>query len=427
MPLTPHAHSFVLALCTTAFVTASASAQRQVPLGSPVATVAEPFSRLAQTVELRDGRVLVHDDIENKVQMVDSAFRSFRPFIQSGAGPGELGVVTRILPLADGTALVSDRSGVRFVRVDPAQRVATDWAWEQREVCAAGSAASISVIRFADQAGRLHTEARGIAKSPSGEPVISHFTAVERFSTPCVRDTVAVVPVEHPERLMVMSGGIVVTRPEFADGTHKPFLTTNQWTLASNGSVFVVASAPFRVHVFVNGQERAAATIKYEPVPVSDAIKEAWREKQRAPQRVISRVRGGTSSVSMQRVPFVEPTSWPRVLPPFPREALVPAADGTVWLRRSTPHNANANYDVIGSDAKVVMTISLTSNRRVVGISKRFVYVARTDDDGLEWLERSLMPDTRVGNEQAMRWHHVKQSGLRHLHREPWPIWNSSR
>lgn len=81
---------------------------------------------------------------------------------------------------------------------------------------------------------------------------------------------------------------------------------------------------------------------------------------------------------------------WPEVMPPFTgTRAVLAAPQGELWVLRSRPANAHTRvYDVFDGRGQLVRQVTLEGDRTVLAFGAGTVYVARTDDDDLVWLER---------------------------------------
>ena len=86
--------------------------------------------------------------------------------------------------------------------------------------------------------------------------------------------------------------------------------------------------------------------------------------------------------------PQVADEDWPDVKPPFPPSAVSATPDGQLWIQRHVSLEAPSEYDVFDGDGNRVRTVVLAENSRVIGFGNGVVYVARTDEDDLQWLER---------------------------------------
>jgi hypothetical protein len=57
-------------------------------------------------------------------------------------------------------------------------------------------------------------------------------------------------------------------------------------------------------------------------------------------------------------------------------------------MRSSAFDAKTRDVDVFDGAGKLVRRVSLPVTSRVAGVGKSSIYVIRTDDDGLQWLER---------------------------------------
>ena len=81
-------------------------------------------------------------------------------------------------------------------------------------------------------------------------------------------------------------------------------------------------------------------------------------------------------------------------MPPFTgRGAVLASPDGEAWvLRTRSAGDKVPTYDVFDRTGALVKKVMLNQSSRVVGFGKGTVYVARTDDDDLQYLERYKKP-----------------------------------
>ena len=64
-------------------------------------------------------------------------------------------------------------------------------------------------------------------------------------------------------------------------------------------------------------------------------------------------------------------------------------AEGELWVTRAVANDATAAIaDVFDAPGLVVRRVAFLATHRVAGFGKGTVYLVRTDDDGLQWLER---------------------------------------
>lgn len=64
------------------------------------------------------------------------------------------------------------------------------------------------------------------------------------------------------------------------------------------------------------------------------------------------------------------------------------AADGTLWVERSTRVGESALWDVFDSAGKLTARVRLPARRQLGAVGEKWIYLIATDDDGLQQLER---------------------------------------
>ena len=80
---------------------------------------------------------------------------------------------------------------------------------------------------------------------------------------------------------------------------------------------------------------------------------------------------------------------WPTHKPPFTEQSVLAGPGQQLWILRTQPAGqVLARYDVIDSTGRVKERVTLPVKSRIVGFGVSSVYVIRTDEDGLQWLER---------------------------------------
>jgi hypothetical protein len=80
---------------------------------------------------------------------------------------------------------------------------------------------------------------------------------------------------------------------------------------------------------------------------------------------------------------------WPQSMPPFIGGAAMIATDGTLWVLRTRAHNDPLpSYDLFDGAGRSTGRVALPARTRLVGFGNGVVYLARIDDDDLEYLGR---------------------------------------
>jgi hypothetical protein len=93
------------------------------------------------------------------------------------------------------------------------------------------------------------------------------------------------------------------------------------------------------------------------------------------------------------RPPGFTDADFPDVKPPFVEDyvgrSMFVSHDGQVWVMRTSAFDAKTReVDVFVGAGKRIRRLSIPATDRVAGVGKSSIYVIRTDDDGLQWLER---------------------------------------
>lgn len=381
MRLRIFALSAALATAHTALVAQDVAA---TTIGRVRATFAEPFSRVAAIREEPDGRVLVLDDIENRILRVDLRTASSVAIGRLGSGPGEYTLPLSLLPLAADTTLAVDMSGGGRALVIVARGVGTE------RIRAAGIPQGAPLFFRPD----VQSDARGnlyelvMLTSPADREAGN--AGVRRLDRVSGRqDTLGRVSqrMRSPLAQPISRRPTGNTEPSARRAT-PPFATTDQWAVAPDGRIAIVTVEPYRVHFIEHsGRQLDGPELLYRRVPVSDALKAEWRERQEQPVATLQYGPGREVSAGHTRRPYQEPAEWPDVLPPFLSRALRFSPDGMLWVERAGPAGAGQMFDVIDARGQLARRVTLPAGLRLVGFGRDGIYTVRRDEDDLEFLQ----------------------------------------
>lgn len=369
-----------------------AAQQAPAPLGRPVAEFEEPFSRVSGMRELADGRLIVSDQREKLVQLVDLQRQTARGISRQGSGPGEYAMPTSLFAMPNDQTLLVDLSNRRFLMIRPD---GTPGETLTPPTLNTGGPAQISGLmnpRGVDAQGRLYFQELAFRREgPAPDSV-----AVLRWTPGQTRvDTAAWV--KGPPTTMTTTpagaGGGAGNRMSFTIGSSVVWAPQEGWAVAGNGRVARVQPAPYRV-VWYDANRRGAAgpTVPYSPIRVTEADKRAYIEQQAAnPPTMI--VMGGGGGSSVQRPQLPAPT-FAETKPAFTgTNSVLASLDGEIWVLRTRPANDQTPvYDVFDSSGRLARKVSLAPGSRVVGFGRQSVYVVRTDEDDLEYLQKFARP-----------------------------------
>lgn len=376
----------------------STAATQSVPtrlLARPEAEFPEPFTLVAGVRELRDGRVIVVDPRDRTVQLVD--FRSARAerIGREGSGPGEYGLPQRLIPLPGDSSAVFDVLNSRLLVITPQGKPGGFLELPQ-----SGGGRGTVILG----AGGLTADAQGMFYS-SGTPFRTTGQGIEAVDSVAIerwnrasgkRDTIAYLRLaQGSAKVSGRAGNVAVSI-----GGGNPFSPQTAWAVAPDGRVAIVHPEPYQVeYVRPDGSRSRGPVIPYEKVRVNEAHKNQWRQSVKSSGMAIM-VEDGPGGRKMQAgpVPNVpDPGDWPEYLPPFLGQGgsqfnVLFAGDGMLWVRRTGAVDAAPTYDVIDRAGRVAFRVQLAKRSRVVGFGNGTVYVVRSDEDDLQYLQRFRLP-----------------------------------
>ena len=392
---------FFLSAVVLVGATASAAHGQAVrTLSKADAEYAEPFTQIASVRELRDGRVIVADPREKTLQLVDLKSGSAQKISREGQGPGEYSLPLRLSALAGDTTLVYDPLNQRFLIIDgngkPGAFFRIEPEGPQGGPIRIGG---ITGARYVDARGRLYFQ--GAAFRPptgGGPPQAADSAAIVRYDRAAKKsDTVAWVKL--PKNNVQVSGG--AGNMQVRVGGSNPFAAQDDWAVMPDGRIAVVRAADYRVDWYSPaGVKTAGPPIQFARIKVTEADKKAIRDQRARGGGGIAIVRtdgpeGRRSSAGAAppNANIPEPTDWPEYKPPFLQQAAVATPNGELWVLRSRPATDQVpSYDVFDAAGKVVGKVVLPKSTRLVGFGNGTVYLARSDEDDLQYLQRYRMP-----------------------------------
>ena len=339
-----------------------ASAQQNVPLfrlGRPAWVSAEPFLTVSALRELTNGDVLVSDLGDRALLLVSRGGATRRSISRTGAGPLEYQSPTLLVALPGDSTLLIDGPARRALLIAPTGvPVGT-----VRFPDALGVGAEL--VRAADGRGFLYFLSAPLAPRDSREPVVPLMRWPRRGGQ---SERVALVRVPQPQPVAVpLTDGFVRETgiQSLVARRIQPFTPQDDWVLASSGRVAIARTDPYRVDwIEQDGRLTAGTAVTYAPIEVTEHDK-------------------------LQREPSGPPFrfTYPRSKPPFQVGILVDLHE-RVWVRRSMSAGAVlVRWDVFDRRGAIVGSVELPAAVRLLAFGRRFTYVLRTDDDGLEWLE----------------------------------------
>ena len=393
-----HQRSLIGALFVLTMPVASAPAQMKTALGKPEAEYREGFTRVAGIRELPNRKVLVVDPSDKVVQLVDLATGSAVKVGREGSGPGEYALPMSLLALPDGSTLIQDLLNRRFLTVSPEGKPGGFVELPRPPAAPQGAGPGPGMMiggmdmRGTDAKGRLYFQGSPFtpgAPPPDSVPILRWDRVGPGF------DTVGYLRL--PPRSVQTSGG--PGRMEVRVGGQKVFTPAEAWAVAGDGRVARVQPAPYRV-IWLEGPGRVTPgpVQPYTPIRVTEADKQLVREARKKSPGLMISMGPGERSVSTAPPSGMPEPEFEETMPPF---AAGPGAggpvlvtpEGEVWVLRTRPASDKIpSYDVFDRTGALVKKITLSPNSRVVGFGNGMLYVVRTDEDDLQYLQQYKRP-----------------------------------
>jgi hypothetical protein len=338
------------------------------------------FTWLTSLRELRDGRVIVVDNRENRLEVLDTTLRRSTAIGREGDGPGEFRRVGWIYPFAGDSSIVTDPQfrhwylldGTRIVR----RITGTDPALRFFDPIILGADASGHVL---GAKGYKWTLPGGILSIQADSLVL----LLGRLGSADV-DTIAILKGQAKQNVVQRTG--TSTRP----ANLSPFTTEDVAQLFGDGWIAVARVEPYRIE----WRRPDGEWIHGPPLPFS-ARRIGEREKCAVMQAYTTRDR----PCDPDRIDA--PDVLPAFLPIASTAMFAPASptlhtmpDGRLLIRR-TPGTVPdaARYDIVDRRGILAATLTLPANEAVVGFGEKSIYVVATDDVGLQTLRRHPWPD----------------------------------
>jgi hypothetical protein len=236
--------------------------------------------------------------------------------------------------------------------------------------------------RGVDAQGRIYFDLGGIAMPGLEEAAKTGRAPLLRWD-PRTDRTDTLGTVSFPPMAPAGPGEVRIT---MGGGAYQP---RDEWAVLPDGRVGLARAADYQVEWLGGPRAVAGPKVSYTPVKVGDAEKNAWAD-QMATRGIMVEIEDGRRRARRPPRPNIDRMTWPEVMPAFtgPRSVLA-APTGELWVRRAQPAGADGpTYDVFDQQGRRVREVAFTGKRVVLGFGPGVVFVSRTDEDDLEWIER---------------------------------------
>ena len=347
-------------------------------LRSPEAVLPGEFSQIRGVRELRDGRVLVTDRIEERVIAADFASGKQTTIGRTGTGPAEFHLPAALSPMPGDSTLLVDEGNSRLAVIGPDLKIHRSFALR-----IPGIGYTLGA-RGVDARGRYYLQIPGwiIDAYRRGDSV-----PVVRFDPRTSRvDTLAIVKgaTSLPPNVPKYGLSFIAFSPE------------DVWAVAADGRVAVVRSKDYRVE-WIGSDSRVVrgAPISFRPLRVSAADRVAFSKAFLANSPVGGRgENGGLGLVPAEWLSeenvrkFVAQNPFAETKGALAGSRPLIGAAGELWVERAVAAGESALWDVLDSAGKPMARYRLPRGRRLVALGRTALYVVSADDDGVERLER---------------------------------------
>ena len=390
--------AFLSSVAIAAALPLGAQQPRQWTVAHMEAEYADPFTcvRWGSIRELADGRVMVADPTEKRLEIID--FRSGRavPLGRQGAGPAEWGLPLSLSPLGPDTTLLYDPQNNRLLKIAADGSIADATI----PLPAGRGGFGLGGPRGHDAAGRLYAQGSSVTLAP-GEPMVTADSApIIRFDPRTTTvDTVAYLRVPKPELRSSGSGGQTRMMISIAPN---PFLPVASWAVAPDGRLAIITPEPYRAEwIGANGARSTGPAVSHERLRVTSADKESTGSGGPQCSFTITRNLGGGAATSFSRT-MVRASGdregppprndWPDYKPPFlgaSPSAVVAAPTGEVWVLRTRAADDDVpTYDVFDAQGRPTARVTLPEGSSLLGFGRGVVYLSRMDEDDLVYIQR---------------------------------------
>jgi hypothetical protein len=352
----------------------------ELSLGRPNASIADPFSEVAGLAELGDGRAVVSDRIERTYSMVDFRTGERRTIGRNGIGPTEYQVPFGPIRWRGDTLLGYDPNNRRLLKLTSDGSFVGAFQFPAPSV---GGVNGWAPPRGVDAAGRIYWDT----------PIIEMQPTVKRsMKAQIVRWLPGSAAVE-PWMQFNDHGQF---EHEFR---YRPMPQTDAWVLAPDGRLGVLSASEYRLRWYKDGAlVETGPAIGFDPVRLTSAERDAFRERKALEPAAGASMAGAPGSsrptLGQERARAAWPDSiFPAVMPPFEEKGVLLAPGGDLWVRRTgSVRERAARVDVLDAHGALRGVVRLPPRTRLLSLGVDWVYVASTDDDGLQTLQRYAYP-----------------------------------
>ena len=359
----------------------SAPVFAQGPTLTKDAEFPEGFGLLSTVRELPDGRVMVADPLGLILAILDMDSGEMEMLGREGPGPDEYRQPDAVHALPGGATLLVDLGNARLTVIDSQGGFSETTPIVLSQAGGRGPGSFLMMLpRMVDEQGRIYFAIRGGFGGADSTSIGRYDRETETI------DTLARVKPQEVER----TGDSQNIRIR-----QLPMSAQDDWAVGPDGTIALVRSDGYYVQVIhPDGRVSTGPTVEHRLIRPRDQEKLAWLEAGQSSgiRMSVEAGPGGQRSISMSRggggTPDIGAFEWPSRMPAFRAGATIIDPQGTIWVGRTTRAGDDSRYDIFDGEGNKTGEVTFSPNSTVIGFGAGTAYVVRTDEFGLQWLER---------------------------------------
>jgi hypothetical protein len=376
--------AFCSILCAVALGASPHAGRAQATASPPTQTLsaapkefADGFTSVFGFRELSDGRVIIADLMERSVWLIDLTAGTRKPIGRQGAGPEEFSMPAGVFAIPNDMTLVGDPMHGRMLHIAPTGAITATSPF-------VGDGGMPATVLGADRQGRLYWEGPAIAMPKPGQPMVIAMAD----SVPILRRDLATNKTDTVTFLKKPDSGVEIgmssTEMPAIHYTHAP-IPPDSWMVAPDGAIVIAHPSDYHVTwVTPPGARVDGPIVAFTRQKVSDAENKEQRDKTQAAMNSMG-VPPGAGGINLAEIPT------PEFKPPFQGPPVI-GPDGRAWLSRTVPKDSPPTYDLFDRRGQLTGRVVLPARTTVLGFGKGVIYLIRTDDADLQYLQRYRWP-----------------------------------
>lgn len=353
------------------------------PIGKLIAEFEEPLTGPLRIVELRDGRLLVHDDGEKRLSIADFRSGELTAVSREGSGPTEYKSATVLLRAPGDSVWLYDILQSRVLILTPEGKpVRTELFVDGANMMAM---LSRPMVREHDRAGNTYGELRHMSFE-GGKMTMSDSVVLIRGRGRAASDTIAKMP-SHMNAPEMSATAFRMRLPGFP--------AMDAWGVFPDGRILLVRGSTYTPEIHLpNGTRRSAAAIPYAKVPVTAADKKKLMDDTRKlfGEQMKRAMGGAPTGAQLPTFELLEPEPWQTHKPALSGTVISVDGSGRAWVHVLNASGDGARYDLLDAEGRLLDAVLLPKDSFLLGFGNGVAYITRKDADDLVYLQKVALP-----------------------------------